>query len=339
MKKLFALVLTLALVFAIAAPAMAATWGAPEATTGVPYATSVTLLQPATSATGATYFTAYPANLGVVAGTTVYFQVSFTIPSDDEVAAYYGSVSNSEGLVKATVTLKNLNTVAEVPDTDKSSISTVASDKIAIDLTAAAAEKTHSVIYSAVVTKTAEASITSTYGYGAASTVASFTSMTKKVNNVTYTIDLTGISSTAGELELALDNGLVKGMMLTVGSEDYTVLAGPVFVYADGTAKVLATDDPAYAAVLAAYNALTGVLGFKAGDAGVYYTPANILANFAVKNAATDTKAYKPYTSSLTVSDSTTVPNTGDAVSVLGFVMVGLALLATAAVVVKKVRA
>ena len=42
---------------------------------------------------------------------------------------------------------------------------------------------------------------------------------------------------------------------------------------------------------------------------------------------------------SLTVTDGSNVPNTGDSVSVIGFVMVGLALLATAAVVVKKVRA
>ena len=53
----------------------------------------------------------------------------------------------------------------------------------------------------------------------------------------------------------------------------------------------------------------------------------------------TDSKSYKPYTTSLTVSDTAAVPNTGDSVSVIGFVMVGLALLATAAVVVKKVRA
>ncbi|HMM32716.1 MAG TPA: LPXTG cell wall anchor domain-containing protein, partial [Clostridia bacterium] len=72
---------------------------------------------------------------------------------------------------------------------------------------------------------------------------------------------------------------------------------------------------------------------------GIYYTDANIVANYGITNAATATGTYKPYTSSLTVSDSTSVPNTGDAVSVLGFVMVGLALLATAAVVVKKVRA
>ena len=111
MKKLFALVLTLALVFAIAAPAMAATWGAPAANAGTPYATSVTLLQPATSATGATYYTAYPANLGVVAGTTVYFQVSFTVPSAADEAAYYGTIDPSAGSLKSTITLKNLSSV------------------------------------------------------------------------------------------------------------------------------------------------------------------------------------------------------------------------------------
>lgn len=337
MKKLFALVLTLALVFAIAAPAMAATWGAPTAPTGTPYATSVTLLQKSTDASGATYYTAYPANLGVVAGTTVFFQVTFTIPSAADVAAYYGTVDGTAGVVKSTVTLKNLKNVEEVLGSDASSISTVASNKIAIDLSAAAEEETHSVIYTAVVDKTAEASITSLYGYGVGTTVASFTNIVKG----DYTINATGITKGSSTLTLGLTSAkLVNGMTLTTGGVTYTVSAGPVFQYIDNsTIKTLATTDANYAAVLAVYNDLTGVLGFKAGDAGIYFTAANILANFGYNNAATATGTYKPYTSSLTVSDSTTVPNTGDAVSVLGFVMVGLALLATAAVVVKKVRA
>lgn len=339
MKKLFALVLTLALVFAIAAPAMAASWGAPTAPTGTPYATSVTLLQKGTDASGATYYTAYPANLGVVAGTTVFFQVTFTVPSAADVAAYYGTVDGTAGVVKSTVTLKNLKSVTELSDV--SSISAVASDKITINLAGAAEEETHSVIYSAVVDKTAEASVTSLYGYGVGTTVASFTNIVKG----DYTITANTITDGTNTLTLGLTSAkLVNGMTLKMGTASdapvYTVAAGPVFQYIDGTAiKTLATTDAKYAAVLAAYNDFTGVLGFKAGDAGIYFTAANILANFGYNNAATATGTYKPYTSSLTVSDSTSVPNTGDAVSVLGFVMVGLALLATAAVVVKKVRA
>ena len=339
MKKLFALVLTLALVFAIAAPAMAASWGAPTAPTGTPYATSVTLLQKGTDASGATYYTAYPANLGVVAGTTVFFQISFVVPTAAAEAAYYGTPDGNSDLA-AYATLKNLKDVDEVGTND---IATVAADdsEITFDADNFAKGTTVSAIFSGVVVKTAEASITSVYGYGVTTSVASFTNITKG----DYTITANTITDGTNTLTLGLTSAkLVNGMTLKMGTASdapvYTVAAGPVFQYIDGTAiKTLATTDAKYAAVLAAYNDFTGVLGFKAGDAGIYFTAANILANFGYNNAATATGTYKPYTSSLTVSDSTTVPNTGDAVSVLGFVMVGLALLATAAVVVKKVRA
>lgn len=335
MKKLFALVLTLALVFAIAAPAMAATWGAPTAPTGTPFGTSVTLLQQATDASGTPYYTAYPANLGVVAGTTVLFQVSFTVPTKAQHDAYYAVEANSA--LSAYATVKNLKDVKEV---GTSGIAAIDEDEITFTLPApGAAAVTKSAIFTAVVTKTAEASITSNYGYDVATTVASFTN----IKSGDYTITSSTITDGDNTLTLLLNetNGLVKGMKLSIkgDSKVYTVGNGPVFQYTSGEDVVTVTDATTVAALLAAYNELTDVLGFKVGATGIYFTVANILANFGYKNAATDTKAYKPYTSSLTVSDGTTVPNTGDAVSVLGFVMVGLALLATAAVVVKKVRA
>ena len=133
MKKLFALVLTLALVFAIAAPAMAASWGAPEAVKGTPFGTSVTLLQVAKDATGTEYYTAYPANLGVVAGTSVIFQVSFSIPTAAEVAAYYAP--GNAGTLVSTAALKNLKDVEEV---GTSGIATTVTDsKITFTLPAA----------------------------------------------------------------------------------------------------------------------------------------------------------------------------------------------------------
>lgn len=342
MKKLFALVLTLALVFAIAAPAMAASWGAPTAPTGTPFATSVTLLQKGTDASGATYYSAYPANLGVVAGTTVYFQVSFTVPTVDDVKDYYGV--QPTGTIAASLKLKNL-TVAEVSQEVKDGKTTVEfiSDAGVVDTAALVNLTEDAIVYSAIikatVKATGDATITSSYGYNAVGSIGS--GLAKTVAGVTYTVTAAGISSPSANLALTLGaNDLVTGMKLTYNTKVYTVSAGPVFQYASGTDVVTLTAASAdYAAVVAAYNAMTDILGFKAGDAGIYYNTANILANFGYNNAATATGTYKGYTSSLTVSDSTTVPNTGDAVSVLGFVMVGLALLATAAVVVKKVRA
>ena len=352
MKKLFALVLTLALVFAIAAPAMAASWGAGTPSTGSPFAVAVTQLQSNTDAAGNNYYTAYPANLGVVAGSTVIFQVSFTVPTDDDLEAYYADPTTA-GVLDCSISLKNLGSLkvlGEYIDGEKQTAETLieldngAIDKLKVPMANATDDAiVYSIILSGVVTKTAEAIVTGTMGYSAAKALP----FNKTVGGVTYTFNAdtatgTDIQTDTSSLTFTKTKDVVTGWTLNFGGEDYTVLPGPVFQYVNDANKIAyltAADGYTYTQVLATYNAYVALLGFQAGDAGIYYTEANIKTNLGYSNKATDTKSYKPYTSSLTVSDGTTVPNTGDAVSVLGFVMVGLALLATAAVVVKKVRA
>ena len=129
MKKLFALVLTLALVFAVAAPAAAAGWGSTNPNATFPFDTSVTLLQANTDATGRTYYTAYTGT-GVVAGSPVYFQVDFRVPTSAELTAYYGS---SVPASQATVTLKNL-TYVQVASTTPSSFASASGSSITVSL-------------------------------------------------------------------------------------------------------------------------------------------------------------------------------------------------------------
>ncbi|HWS30540.1 MAG TPA: LPXTG cell wall anchor domain-containing protein [Clostridia bacterium] len=359
MKKLFALVLTLAMVFAIASPAMAATWGAGTTPTGSPYAVKVTRLQANTDTAGSTYYTAYPANLGVVANTPIVFQIDFSIPTADDLAAFYPNPTTA-GVLGGSIKLTNIKSadiVAYLIDGVKQADATPATpfvdddltDFDAADIPANATDDTivYSIIATGIVTATKDSAITATLGYSANTALP----ITKTVAGVTYTIgdpEATTPNPTVGDgtntLKLQLNSAsVVTGMTLTNATRTYTIQAGPVFQYVDGTEiKVLAntgTDIAEYAAVIAAYNAMTSLLGFKAGDANIYYTKANILANFGYTNRATDTATYKGYSSSLTVTDGTSVPNTGDSMSVIGFVMVGLALLATVAVVVKKVRA
>ncbi len=359
MKKLFALVLTLAMVFAIAAPAMAATWGAGTPAAGSPYVVKVTQLQKNTDLAGNPYYTAYPANLGVIANTPVYFQVDITVPSTTDLNAYYPNPTTA-GTFGATVTVKNINTLAvaaEFVDGVAATVGDVATiDDGDIKLTSTnwatggTAEKVYSAIITGIVTKTADATVTAAVGYSSAKALP----LTKTVGGVVYTFAAPGATSATitgdndTKLTLALTNDVVTGMTLTIGADaaavDYIAQAGPTFLfYNSGTSAIeqlTAVSNPAaYAVVLAAYNAYTGMLGFSAGATGIYYTTANVLANFGYTNRATGTATYKAYNSSLTVTDGTSVPNTGDNMSVIGFVMVGLALLATAAVVVKKVRA
>lgn len=335
MKKLFALVLTFALVLAVAAPAAAAGWGSTNPSATFPFDTAVTLLQSNTDATGRTYYTAY-SGTGVVAGSPVYFQVDFRVPTPAELSNYYGSSVPS---VQATVALKNLTYVQEASDPDN--IASASGSTITINLGGKTGGTTYSAIFSAVVASTGAATVTSTYG-GVASTWSG--SISKTVNNVTYTITANGISATPyGSLTLTLNSSsVVTGMTMTVPSYgNYTVNAGPSFQYiSGGSILTLASTDPAYSTVLTAYNALTGVLGFGAGASGIYFTPANILANYGYATVDTAVGTYNAYSTTPTIpnSDNTTVPNTGDETSTVGFVMIGLAILATAAVIVKKVR-
>ena len=341
MKKLFALVLTFALVLAVAAPAAAAGWGSTNPSATFPFDTAVTLLQSNTDATGRTYYTAY-SGTGVVAGSPVYFQVDFRVPTSAELTAYYGS---SVPAAQATVTLKNLTYVQEA--SDPNNIASASGSTINISLPGSSSSaQTYSAIFSAVVASTGAATVTSTYG-GVASTSLPSGGISKTVNGVTYTITESGISATPyGTLNLVLGtNKLVTGMKLTLTGDStiYTVNAasGISFQYASGSDVLTVSDATKLNALVTAYNAFTGVLGFGAGASGIYYTPANILANYGYATVDTAVGTYNAYSTTPTIpnSDNTTVPNTGDETSTVGFMMIGLAILATAAVIVKKVRA
>ncbi|HWS30274.1 MAG TPA: hypothetical protein VN512_09215 [Clostridia bacterium] len=350
MKKLFALVLTLAMVFAIAAPAMAASWGATPVNPGSPYGVKVTLLQYNTDTAGNPYYTTYPSNLGVVANTPVYFQIDFVVPTASELAYYYpdpATAGSLTGTVKAT-NIKDTVVVAEYKDGAYATPHTVLNDNLSVNTSALISGTTDSVVYTAivrgVVKTTGDAVVTASLGYTSATALP----ITKTVGGVAYTFSeptsnggtITGNNSTSMAIEAS--NYLVNGMTLTVGTIPYTVQAGPTFWWVNNGSIVQLTttsDLGTYAAVLAAYNAYTGMLGFGAGATGIYYTTANILANFGYTNRATASATYRAYNTSLIISDNTTVPNTGDDMSAIGFVMVSLALLAIAAVVVKKVRA
>lgn len=344
MKKLFALVLTLALVFAIAAPAMAATWGATPADTGSPFTVKVTQYIVKTSATGATYDDLYPANQGVVGGTSVKFNAVITIPSQAKLDTYYNDPADV-GTLGAYVDLTNITLTgatgtSKVGTADATTLANMAAildaDNafLAALITPNATSTTVlNVTFIGTVDKTANAKADVVIGYDALTAVPAG-GLTRTVNGVAYTINTTGVTwGTSSALTFEANaNGTVGDWYITDGTTDYTVIPGPLF-YAAGV-KVTAP-----ATLVADYNNLVALLGFKVGDTGIYFTPANILANYSPTLAVKGTAAYTAYTANLTVTDGTSVPNTGDNMSVIGFVMVGLALLATAAVVVKKVRA
>ncbi|HWR19837.1 MAG TPA: LPXTG cell wall anchor domain-containing protein [Clostridia bacterium] len=338
MKKLFALVLTLALVFAIAAPAMAATWGAGTPNAGSPFTASVTTYKVTYDAFGNPVYTAL-GNSAVVEGTPVAFKVVFKVPSFANLQTYYKDMT---GLTfDVGIDLTNLKNVAEI-GTASGDITFNATNTgiTAVAITAPAsgdAAATYTYNFSAVVASTDKALVEAYIGYEAAAALPA--------TYGDYEFSATGVENTVTSDAVAFTlngSGVVTGWTINDSSATatYTVVSPTMFVQATGVgAGTILTSGVAFETVNDIYKEFVAVLGFNVASTGIYYTEANIVANYQPGGYAEATGTFAPYSSNLTVTDGTNVPNTGDNMSVIGFVMVGLALLATAAVIVKKVRA
>ena len=93
-------------------------------------------------------------------------------------------------------------------------------------------------------------------------------------------------------------------------------------------------------------NKVLSVLGFSAYDVlssgAIYMDITNWATNFGIYFNNSNNATYAPYTPVpivVTPATTTTIPKTGSNASVIGFAMVALAVVAAAAVVLKKVRA
>ncbi len=339
MKKLFALTLVCAMAFSLAAPAAAASWGSGGSTstvTGAPYSVTVTQLPPE-GGTGT-----YNAS-SVTAGSPVRFKVVFTIPSNEALAAYYGLTSLPAGVQQASVTVENITNLNEAEDRDN--ISGFVSSN-AVRINEMPANGTYSVTYTGTVAGTGNASVKAALSYAQVMPHYSEGGLVRKINNTTYTIYEIGIAAgTPNTMDFrrlifpVAGNGLVdkSTWSFTLGFDTYSVISNGR-AYLSSSSQVLDdASDAGYTQLVNAYNELTGVLGFRQGDTA-YYTAANILASFGFSAGVSDAKTYAAYGSSLTVTDNTSVPNTGGELSLFGFALTGLALLAAAAVTVKRVR-
>ncbi len=333
MKKLFALVLTLALVFAIAAPAMAATWGAAPAVTGSPFTVSVETYKVTLDSLGNNVYSPL-GNAAVVEATPVAFKITIKVPTAAAAAAYYYDTTALDAF--ATVELTNLTDVAAA-GTNTGFTLTGNDITVAVPALTTSAQ-TLTGTFTAKVATTAKALVEVAAGYEFTGAVADVDYAGYSFTNAAGTAEVTDGTNTLTLTKNTSD--VVTGWSIAVGSDEYTVVSPTMFVQTVGTnpGDVL-TSGAEFDAVNTVYKAFAALLGFNVTTAGVYFTDANILANYAAGGETAAVGTFLPYSSSLTVTDGTNVPNTGDNMSVIGFVMVGLALLATAAVIVKKVRA
>jgi LPXTG-motif cell wall-anchored protein len=201
--------------------------------------------------------------------------------------------------------------------------------------------QTLSGFFTATVKETAKALVEVEAGY-------KYTGLVNGFTYDGYSFTSNTVTKGANTLTLTKTGDVVTGWSVKAGTVTATIVSPTMFVVTADTAVAPATPIPAgtvlttgaaFEAVNTVYKAFAALLGFNVTTTGINFTDENIIANYAAGGKTAAVGTYLPYTSSLTVTDGTAVPNTGDNMSVIGFVMVGLALLATAAVIVKKVRA
>jgi len=102
--------------------------------------------------------------------------------------------------------------------------------------------------------------------------------------------------------------------------------------------RAIGPNDPDHEDYLDIFEEVLDALGFEWDGTTKYMHESHFIELFGAGVSISHTLIWKAYTAELLVPDPTTPPQTGDAASIVGFVMIALALLAAAAVVVKKVR-
>ncbi|MEG1548782.1 MAG: hypothetical protein RR527_08635, partial [Clostridia bacterium] len=141
------------------------------------------------------------------------------------------------------------------------------------------------------------------------------------------------------------NNYPVNGVFFISGPEEYTVavMNGVVAFQSrnngeDSTSWLYPADED-YAALKKGFDGIMNALGFSmtSGKFGVL-NDAGFEAMAGSASAVKASGTFYAYTQTLTVPGTTKVPDTGD-VNVAGIVMIAMAIVAGAAVVIRKVRA
>ncbi len=356
MKKLFALVLVLAMALAIAVPAMASGWDdltpAPAPTSNIKIELIPLKTEQNTSVLGSLYeqlTLAYP----VVEGTPVHFMVKLTIPANLD--------KNEKALIETlgldyALDLTNLTLDTSKPTKAYSVVlpgTTEINEPGLVNVTSINLDETWigrqiTVEYWAKGIKKAEAKAVATIGF----------------YNVWNGTEFAALDKTGATLFTVGHNGLVfnirKGgseLMYTVkdnttGKIDDTVAVqfyygGHWYFIVRPTTTTLGfrltgtttniVSGTEYDAMKKAFDAILGALGFGYDEAK-FMTEKHFTKYFGTIMEGSSSYVW-PQGAVITDPNAPKPPQTGDATTVVGFVMIALALVAAAAVTVKKVRA
>ncbi len=376
MKKLFALVLTLAMVLAIAAPAMASGWDILDSQVpnlkDIKVAVTALAIAPNTTKLGKIYeplTTMYP----IVAGIPVHFVVEVEIPKEKNLSTANQKLLASKGLelyvstanidIDATKSVNSaviLSTDATATVTGNAAISTT-DDYMTDEYGVAHMDRLFTYdVWGTVKKDGKDASVTAYMGfYNNWRTSATGTTIFDWCtdgdgDNEYYVLHNTGYY-------FVCDNAATpsEGLLFPVNDAknpspvDYNK---PVQLYYNGqwynisktinnvvtftpvaNPGTIVTEGTAYKAMMAIYDEYFGLLGFPYEDAK-YMPEKHFSTYFGTIVEATATVTY-PTGTVVVVTPDVEPPQTGDNASIVGFVMGAIALVAAAAVTVKKVRA
>ncbi len=364
MKKLFALVLVVAMALAIALPALAATgWDKPEvdpeehddfAMTAQKYE----WYSSSSSGYGAdgNYFADWDDKKGVVKDTLGRAYFTVTLPTAADAAALYPGVDFSN--LSVSIKITNVKAVQEIdltagtvdyaPTLSTSITGFDAAKKLFSGtktppaLTTAAQTVKYMYVFRAADAANVVATISITAGDDTLPATflkgtTTITAATPSANEYTFTVTATDLMT----FTTNASTDKIEHVYLTSGADKYEVLVG---IGGAISFKLQGSSDPAlqsgtvYDGLKARYDFFMGALGF-AWDGTAKFMTEDLIIDNLIKHASGSASVTFPGGYQSITDPSVNPPQTGDATTVVGFVMIALALVAAAAVTVKKVRA
>ena len=352
MKKILTLAIALVMVFAIAAPAFAAGWDnpvTPDEFENLSLNITALSVEEATSVWNGGTYNKLDKTYPVVAGMKVHAYAEVDIPKEKDLSADILDRIKNHGQGLLTIGTKNLEDVKIYVRYENGSYHEDNSGEYAITGTELGST-IYFEIWGTVVKSDKEAKITATLGVYNEWNGDTFTFFGKDGKEYTILKDYEGVKGSYTVFKTSNSNDGVRFYTKGDGQlqNGKVVLNGNVYQIVDsfgemnfvpnGGTAVITGDE--YRDVKAVLDNILTQMGFEYSGRA-YITDKLVVKNLGTIVEGSDSLVYPTgYVQQLVTNDpSVNPPQTGDNASVVGFVMIAVALVAAAAVTVKKVRA
>ncbi|MEG1894507.1 MAG: hypothetical protein RR232_08415 [Clostridia bacterium] len=365
MKKTIAIALAFVMVFAIAATAFAGIgFGAVTTPKGPDVKVAVTLYDIGEDDAGNPMLVKHPSTKGILAGYDLVAIVAVTIPAKYETIndALKVTVTNIEGVEP------EMDSLALVPQALLVNADNVgtweASKQDMLDMNKPSKTTTYEYLFEFTAKATKDVKVTAVYSKAGLTDDIHDEGLTINRGGKDYVVlhevmgggDVTDMAAATDafvvingdeyvtfttEKNDGDNNYPVNGVFYFDGRTPFTVaiMDGVVAFRPEKSTSWLYPADDGYAALKKGFDGIMNALGFSmtAGKFGVL-NDAGFEAMAGSVSAVKASGTFYAYTQTLTVPGTAKVPDTGD-VNVAGIVMIAIAIVAGAAVVIRKVRA